>query len=83
MNATYSPDVERDMQRVFLSLRERERRLFAAVEARKLGHGGISYIAQLLDCDRKTIRRGVQELLQPLVLPPGRSRKKGAAENPA
>ncbi len=83
MIATYFPDVERDMQQVFLALGERDRRLYAAVEAQKLGHGGIAYISQLLDCDRKTIRRGLQELQQPRPVPPGRSRKKGAAENRA
>jgi hypothetical protein len=78
----YPLDVERAMQQVFLSLGERERRLYAAVEACKLGHGGIGYIAQLFGCDRKTVRRGLQELRQPTGSPPGRSRKKGAEESP-
>ena len=78
----YPSDVERAMQQVFQSLDERDRRIYAAVEACKLGHGGIGYIAQLFGCDRKTIRRGLQELHQPVGSPPGRSRKKGAAENP-
>jgi len=83
MFANYPLDVERAMLHVFCSLGERDRRLYAAVEACKLGHGGIGYIAQLFDCDRKTVRRGLQELHQPASSPPGRSRKKGAAENPA
>jgi hypothetical protein len=83
MSVTYSVDVERSMQQVFHCLGERDRRLYAAVEARKLGHGGIGYIAQLLGCDRKTIRRGLQELDEPTPLPPGRSRKKGAVEHHA
>jgi hypothetical protein len=82
MFANYPRDVERAMQRVFHSLGESDRRLYAAVEACKLGHGAIQYLAQLFGCDRKTIRRGVQELRQPAALPPGRSRKKGADENP-
>ena len=79
----YPLDVERAMQQVFQSLAERDQRIYAAVEACKLGHGGISYIAQLFGCDRKTIRRGLQELHQPACSSPGRSRKKGAGEDPA
>ena len=78
----YPLDVERAMQQVFQSLGERDRRLYAAVEACKLGHGGIGYIARLFGCDRKTVRRGLQEFHQPAGSLPGRSRKKGAAENP-
>ena len=81
MFANYPLDVERAMQQVFHALGERGRRLYAAVEACKLGHGGIGYIAQLFGCDRKTIRRGLHELQQPLDSPPGRSRKKGGADN--
>ena len=79
----YPLDVERAMQQVFQSLNERDRRIYAGVEACKLGHGGIGYIAQLFGCDRKTVRRGLHELHQSVCSPPGRSRKKGADENPA
>ncbi len=41
---------------------EKDRRRYAAVEATKLGHGGIEYIARLLGCDPKTIRQGQSEL---------------------
>ena len=34
----------------FSTLNERQRRLFAASEALKLGHGGNVYVAQLLNC---------------------------------
>ena len=77
MQPHYPPDVEEAMRGFFDSLPERERRHFAAVEAAKLGHGGISYLAQILGCDEKTIRRGRRELVQASDLPPGRSRKKG------
>lgn len=71
------------ISRVFESLNERDRRLFAAAEVTKLGHGGLLYLSRLFDCDPKTIRRGLGELQQKNSLPPGRSRKKGAAEKPA
>lgn len=74
---TYRPKAEEAMRGLFESLSERERRHYAAVEATKLGRGGIRYLAQVLGCDEKTIRRGKQELGDPSELPPGRSRKKG------
>ena len=57
MFASYPLDVEQAMQHVFHSLAERNRRIYAAVEACKLGHGGIRYIAELFGCDRKTDSR--------------------------
>jgi hypothetical protein len=78
MKAKYPPEVEESMRRLFESLSERERRLYVAVEAAKLGRGGIAYLATVFECDEKTIRRGKRELVGPADLPPGRSRKKGA-----
>ncbi len=77
MIAPYAPSTEEAMRRLFESLGERERRLYAAAEAIKLGRGGLVYLAQLFGCDKKTIRRGVRELPQESSLSPGRSRKKG------
>jgi hypothetical protein len=82
MLTVYSPTSEDAMRRVFDSLNERSRRLYAAAEAVKLGRGGLLYLSRLFDCDPKTIRRGLGELRQESSLPPGRSRKKGAVENP-
>lgn len=75
----YPPEVERAMRGLFESLPERYRRRYAAVEAAKLGRGGLAYVAGVLGCDAKTIRRGRREMSAPDALPPGRSRKKGAA----
>jgi hypothetical protein len=74
----YAPEVERIMRRLFGSLREDDRRRYAAVEAAKLGHGGTEYIAGVLRCDPKTIRLGLTELEGGEDLDTGRSRKKGA-----
>ncbi len=79
MTSTSSVPAEHAMRRLYDSLGERERRLYAAAEALKLGRGGVATIARLLGCDEKTIRRGRRELEQPPLLPPGRSRKKGVA----
>jgi hypothetical protein len=75
---TYAPDIERVMKRLFDSLNERDRRRYAAVEATKLGHGGVEYISRLLGCDPKTIGQGQSELEGTDDLDSGRVRKKGA-----
>ena len=74
----YAPEIERVMTRLFSSLGEKDRRRYAAVEATKLGHGGVEYIAGLFGCDPKTIRRGQAELEGTDDLDAGRARKKGA-----
>lgn len=72
------------MRYTFTTLNERQRRLFAAAETLKLGHGGIAYIAQLLACHRRTIERGLLELrLADPPLPPAQARKKGVADTGA
>ncbi len=50
------------MQRLYKSLNEKDRRRYAAIEAAKLGWGGISYISALFGCDYCTIRFGLLEL---------------------
>ena len=55
------------------SLKESDRRRYAAIEAAKLGHGGIDYIASVLGCDPKTIRPGLVELESKDDRDPGRS----------
>jgi hypothetical protein len=58
----YSHDVEQTMRAFYRSLRENDRRRYAAVEAAKLGHGGIEYISRVLGLDPKTIRQGQRDL---------------------
>jgi hypothetical protein len=77
MEFPFPADVEQDMRTFFGSLREKDRRRYAAVEALKLGHGGIDYIARLLECDPKTIRQGLQDLEQSEDPAADRVRKKG------
>ena len=74
----YDQTVEQQMKFVHEQLSEKDRRLYAAVETQKLPHGGQSYIAKLLGCARKTIRRGIEELKNSELLPEkGRIRHKG------
>ena len=73
----FAPEVEQVVKTMYGSLREKDRRRYAAVEAAKLGHGGIEYIAGLLGCDAKTIRQGRRDLDDLPDVPPERCRKKG------
>jgi hypothetical protein len=79
----YGVQTERMMKRLFASLSEKDRRRYAAVEAAKLGHGGVDYVAGLLGCDAKTIRQGRLDLEGEEDPAEGRVRKKGGDANPA
>jgi hypothetical protein len=77
----FSPEVEQIVKTMYHSLREKDRRRYAAAEAAKLGHGGVEYIAVLLDCDSKTIRHGQRDLYNLPDVPLERCRKKGVDAN--
>lgn len=68
------------MTSFYRSLNEKDRRHYAAIEAMKLGHGGIGYISQVLGCDQKTIRLGIAEL-ESDIDPTDQQRKKGEVVN--
>ncbi len=63
---------------VFSELDERARRLWAAAEARSLGWGGISAVAQATGISDRTIRNGIKEIDNPDLLSHDRQRKPGA-----
>jgi hypothetical protein len=58
----FSPEIEQLMSKYYQTLSEKDRRRYAAIEAKKLGHGGITYIAQVLGCAQSTIAIGIKEL---------------------
>jgi hypothetical protein len=58
----YTSDIELQMQRLYRSLNEKDRRRYDAIEAVKLGWGGILYIGILFGCDYYTIRFSLSEL---------------------
>ena len=89
----YTPESELVMRRYYLSLNERDRRRYAGVEALKIGHGGQNYIAKILGCSKRTVRKGaaeVSELSQRAVnektgnfpSEPARIRKTGGGRKP-
>ena len=68
-------------------LDERARRLWAAVEARAIGRGGIIRVAEATGLSRATIRAGLRELDTPIPLdegtpPTGRLRRPGGGRKP-
>ena len=84
----YEPHVEERMRAFGQTLSEKDRRRFAALEAARLGHGGIEYIAEVLGCSTRTIERGADELDQlpndpaaGRVRRPGGGRKKRSSPN--
>ena len=78
----YPAKVQRLMQKFYKSLNERDKRRYAAVEAAKLGHGGLTHISQLLNCDPKTVQAGLLEIEDDEDLETSRQRKKGLDANP-
>ena len=74
----YPVRVEERMKVFYDSLSEKDRRRYAALEAEKLGHGGVEYVSEVLDCDPKTMRRGRDDVAKlPEDEAEGRIRKKG------
>ena len=76
----YRRSTEIKMKSLFDSLSEKNRRRYAAVEADKLGYGGIDYISRLFGIDPKTIHSGMNDLSDEDALQQPGERKKGAAE---
>ena len=78
----YSEEIASQMQELYRRLPERNRRLYAGIEALKLPYGGISYIADLFGCSRDTVQRGIKELSQEETLSQNRNRKAGGGRKP-
>jgi hypothetical protein len=71
-------ELHRQMLCFFHSLGERQRRLYAALEARKFGRGGQVLLSLITGLHVQTIRRGLHELDEPSSdLPPDRARRPG------
>src|SRR6202034_1088860 len=64
-------------------LNERDRRLFAASEARAAGHGGIAAVSPTTGIARSTIGRGLADLRSGAVRCSERVRRRGGGQKPA
>jgi hypothetical protein len=77
----YNQETESQMLTFYSQLQERERRLYASLEAKKMGYGGKLYIGKLLGISQKTIRKADNELKNPSLLKQtaqGKQRRSGA-----
>lgn len=80
MKSFYEEEVELEMKRYFDTLPEKQGRHYAAVEANKLGYGGISYISRVLGIYRQAIYSAKRELADPELMaqiPEGKQRRPG------
>jgi len=77
MIIAYAKEIEEWMSEFHSRLPEKNRRLYAGLEALKLTFGGITYIAKLFNCSRNTVQLGIQELLAEETLDQNRSRRNG------
>ena len=64
-------------QQFYLSLNERQKRQFAAIEAHELGYYGVTIISKLYKIHPHTIRLGQKELLEEKKQEDDRIRKNG------
>jgi Rhodopirellula transposase DDE domain len=83
----YPDEVESMMLALYQSLDEASRRRYAALEAERMGHGGLAYIESLFGCTYKTIVKGGEELRGESAMVQGRVRRQGGgakskADNP-
>jgi hypothetical protein len=60
--AEYEPTIKGRLLAFYETLSEKNRRRFVALEAQRLGHGGVTYVAQVFGCSERTIERGLVEL---------------------
>ena len=64
----HNQETESQILTFYSQLKEREKRLYASLEAKKLGYGGKLYIGNLLGISQKTIRKADNELKNPDLL---------------
>jgi hypothetical protein len=78
----YSPALAAQMRAFSQSLSAKARRRYAAIAACQLDHGGPSYMARVLGCDRPTLAPGRQARTAPDALQPPRLRRAGGGRQP-
>jgi len=80
MRKFYSTESEQFMQLHYSRLSEKDKRQYAALEAKQLGYGGKMYISILLNVSRHTIEKGILELKTPSLyeqIPHNKQRRSG------
>jgi hypothetical protein len=70
-------EIEKHEQFFFARLSECDRRQYAALLAMKLGYNGVTIVSQKFGINKHTVRKGKKELMEQIVPPAGKIRKKG------
>lgn len=76
----YNSEIEEKMQLYFSQLSEKDKRHYAALEVKRLGHGGRKYIGTLFSISLPMLDRGLKELQNPKLyeqIPIGKQRRIG------
>jgi hypothetical protein len=63
---TLEQQIHHQINVVMSRLDEQQRRWYAAVEANRHGHGGVTLVRKITGLDEKTIRRGQKEMADDL-----------------
>ncbi len=79
----YDKKIEHQMKETYKQLSEKDRRLYAAVEALKLPRGNVTYISEVFNCSRNTVLKGIDELKQPDLIIKNRIRSTGGGRKSA
>ena len=70
-------DIEKYTKLFFNNLSEKDKRLYAGLEAMKLGYYGVQEVSILLGIDKQTVRKGKKDLASESLLSSERIRKIG------
>ncbi len=73
----FNYNIEKFEQLFYNNLTEKDRRLYAGLEAMKIGYYGVNQVSNKFKLNKHTVRKGQKELLSENIVPTDRIRKKG------
>jgi len=73
----FNYDIEKYTLLFLNNLSEKDKRLYASLEAMKIGYYGVKEISKKYNIHKHTIRKGQKELLSGNIAPVGQIRRKG------
>jgi hypothetical protein len=69
-DVSYPRKIEKMVKMFYQRLSEKDRRLFVAIEAERLGYGGVSFVSRFYGCSRPTVHKGIKEFQDTSALAP-------------
>jgi hypothetical protein len=73
----FTYDIEKHEQFFYKQLSEKDKRLYAGLEAMKIGYYGVESVSKKYSLSQHTVRRGKKELINESLSPEGYIRQKG------